>query len=92
MLLYIATTIHYAFVIYTLFLLVRIIGSWFPSFSRHKFMHFVAFYTDPYLNLFRKIIPPIGGTLDLSPLLAFFALQILEKMIMYLLSYFSYPG
>ena len=31
---------------------------------------------DPYLNLFRGIIPPIGGTLDLSPILAFFALNI----------------
>ena len=31
---------------------------------------------DPYLNLFRGIIPPIGGTLDLSPILAFVALDV----------------
>lgn len=31
---------------------------------------------DPYLNLFRGIIPPIGGTLDLSPILAFIVLDV----------------
>lgn len=31
---------------------------------------------DPYLNLFRGLIPPIGGTLDLSPILAFIVLDV----------------
>ena len=31
---------------------------------------------DPYLNLFRGIIPPIGGTIDLSPILAFVLLDV----------------
>ena len=31
---------------------------------------------DPYLNLFRGIIPPLGGTIDLSPILAFIALDV----------------
>jgi YggT family protein len=48
-------------------------------------MRFVAFYTDPYLNLFRRFIPPIGGVLDLSPLLGFFALQIMENLILFIL-------
>ncbi|KAL0330511.1 UNVERIFIED_CONTAM: YlmGprotein 2, chloroplastic [Sesamum radiatum] len=30
---------------------------------------------DPYLNIFRGIIPPLGGTLDLSPILAFLVLN-----------------
>lgn len=81
----IANLIHWVFLIYTVFLLVRIIGSWFPAFAGHKMMRFVAFYTDPYLNLFRRIIPPIGGVLDLSPLLAFFVLQISENLILYFL-------
>ena len=79
-----AVSIHYLFNAYTLLLMARIIGSWFPSFSRSQLMRFVGFYTDPYLNLFRKIIPPLGA-MDLSPLLAFFALQILEGFIMRIL-------
>jgi YggT family protein len=31
---------------------------------------------DPYLNLFRGIIPPLGGTIDLSPILAFITLDL----------------
>jgi len=81
----IANLIHWIFFIYTLFLIVRIVGSWFPSFAHHRIMRFLAFYTDPYLNLFRRWIPPIGGVLDLSPLLAFFALQILEHLILWIL-------
>ena len=39
---------------------------------------------DPYLNLFRGLIPPIGGTLDLSPILAFIVLDV--RPLPYLLS------
>ncbi len=66
---------------YTILLFVRVVGSWFPSLARSNFMR----YVDPYLNVFRRLIPPIGGVLDLSPLLAFFALGILEKIIIRLI-------
>jgi len=55
-------------------LFVRILSSWLPEFQRTKFMQFIAFYTDPYLDLFRKIIPPLG-MIDISPIFAFLALQ-----------------
>ena len=77
--------IHLAFRAYTILLFVRVIGSWFPQFSRHKIMQFVGHYTDPYLNLFRRIIPPLGGVLDISPLLAFLALSLLEQLLLRLL-------
>lgn len=76
-----AYIIHLAFFTYTLLILARVIGSWFPSFARSRFMAFIAYYTDPYLRFFRKIIPPIGGVLDLSPMLAFFGLQLLETLV-----------
>jgi YggT family protein len=31
---------------------------------------------DPYLNIFRGIIPPLGGSLDFSPILAFLVLNV----------------
>lgn len=70
------------FLVYMTMLMVRIIGSWFPEFSRSKFMLFISFYTDPYLNFFRKFIPPLG-MLDLSPIAAFFALQFIEGIVKY---------
>lgn len=73
------------FLAYTVMLFVRIIGSWFPEYGQSRFMQFISFYTDPYLNFFRNIIPPLGF-LDISPIFAFIALQIIEgglKLMIY---------
>ena len=58
----------------------RIIGSWFPEFRFHPIMRFIAHYTDPYLNLFRRIIPPLG-MIDISPIFAFIALRLVEQYL-----------
>lgn len=82
---YLIKIIDWIFNFYIVLIMVRIIGSWFPTFAQTKFMRFVAFYTDPFLYIFRRLIPPIGGALDLSPLLAYFTLQISKRAIMFLL-------
>ena len=61
-------------------LFARIISSWFPQIQGHQIVSFISFYTDPYLNFFRRFIPPLG-MLDLSPIVAFFALQFLEILV-----------
>lgn len=73
------------FTIFTFMLLGRVLGSWFPRIAQSRFMRFLAFYTDPYLNLFRKIIPPIG-MVDISPIFAFLALQLFQVFIIKILS------
>ncbi len=77
-----AHIIHIFFVAYTIFLFVRIASSWFPQWQGHRLLRFVAFYTDPYLNLFRRIVPPLGGVLDISAILAFIVLRIMEMILM----------
>lgn len=75
--------IHLLFVTYTIFIFVRVISSWFPPhWQSHHLVRFVAFYTDPYLNFFRKILPPLGGVMDISPILAFFALRVIEMLLL----------
>lgn len=66
------------FLIYFIMLFIRILSSWVPEYADSRFVRFIAFYTDPYLNLFRRIIPPLG-MIDLSPIVAFIALQLLES-------------
>lgn len=75
---YLASTVHLLFVSYTVLIFLRLVSSWFPAWQNHQLVRFAAFYTDPYLNVFRRILPPLGGLLDLSPILAFFALRLLE--------------
>lgn len=79
---YFSKVIHLLFTSYTALIFLRILSSWVPAWQGHRFVRFIAFYTDPYLNIFRRLIPPLGGLLDLSPLLAFFALRILESMFL----------
>ncbi len=76
-----AQVINILFQIYVLMLFGRILGSWVPELQDTKFMQFIAFYTDPYLNLFRAIIPPIG-MLDISPIFAFMALEFIRWVLL----------
>jgi uncharacterized protein YggT (Ycf19 family) len=63
--------------IYNIVITARILLSWFPAAAEIGLLQPVYQITDPYLNLFRGLIPPVFG-LDLSPLLAFFLLSTLQ--------------
>ena len=59
---------------YSYILFVRLLLTWFPNIDwMQQIVGFLSPITDPYLNLFR-FVPPIG-TIDLSPIIAIFALQ-----------------
>lgn len=67
--------------IYTLILLVRVLLSWFPNLDwSNPLLSTVSSITDPYLNVFRGLIPPLGG-LDLSAIIAFIALNITQQVL-----------
>jgi YggT family protein len=77
-------TINFLFEAYMMLLFARIIGSWLPQLNEYRLMQFVSYYTDPYLNFFRSFIPPLG-MIDISPIVAFFALSIMQSLIIKLL-------
>ena len=79
---YLAQVVHLLFLSYTGILFLRILSSWFPAWQGHTLVRFISFYTDPYLNVFRRLLPPIGGVLDISPILAFFGLRIFEMIVL----------
>ena len=72
--------VNAAFSVYFIMLTIVIISSWFPELSEFKIIRFIHLYTDPYLNFFRHRIPPLG-MLDLSPIVAFIALRVLEAVV-----------
>ena len=66
---------------YFALLLIRIILSWFPNINwLSPPFSILSQLTDPYLNVFRSFIPPLGG-IDFSPILAIFLLQIGEQVL-----------
>ena len=76
-----ATTLSTFITIYTGLLVVRILLTWFPNidFYSQPFAT-LSQITDPYLNIFRSIIPPLGG-IDFSPMLAIILLQLIGGLL-----------
>jgi YggT family protein len=67
--------------IYLVLLFIRILLSWFPTIDWvNPPFSILSQLTDPYLNVFRSFIPPLGG-LDFSPILAILALQFLRSAL-----------
>lgn len=60
---------------YTYALIIYILMSWVPSIQESSFGKLLGRICEPYLEPFRKIIPPIG-MIDISPIVAIFVLNI----------------
>ena len=77
----VAQTLDTFLSIYLVLLILRILLSWFPNVDWFSPPFSVlSQLTDPYLNIFRSIIPPIGG-IDFSAILAIFLLQFVSSLI-----------
>ena len=80
-----------AFQIYTLLLLARIIMSWIrlpDSPPINTISRFIEDVTEPFLGLFRRLLPmaSFGGMgIDFSPIIAFFVLQMLHGVVIAIL-------
>lgn len=74
--------------VYVVLIFIRILMSWIPRMPYNRWLSmalkFVTDVTDPYLNLFRRFIPPLRigpGALDLSPMIAVFLLLIVGGLV-----------
>ncbi|UJL47863.1 YggT family protein [Virgibacillus sp. NKC19-16] len=63
-----------ALTIYSFGLIIYIFMSWFPGARESSFGVFLAKICEPYLEIFRRFIPPLG-MIDLSPLVAIFVIH-----------------
>ena len=71
-------------VIYTFIILIYCIFTWIPTNTSGVLSDVKGFFakiTEPYLNLFRKLIPPIGGTVDVTPIIAVVVLQLVCGLV-----------
>ncbi len=70
--------------IYTFVLLIRILITWIPNLDPyHPIVQLLFQVTEPVLEPARKLIPPIG-MIDISPIVVFIVLGILQDLLMQL--------
>ena len=78
----VARTVDLLFYFYLVLIFIRIFLTWIHTidWQQQPFL-WLRSITDPYLNIFRLVIPPIGGMLDVSPILAIILLQIMQGFV-----------
>ena len=84
----IADYVDALFLVYLILIFVRILLSWIPRIPYNPILSsvigFINDVTNPYLNLFRRFLPPVGGggfALDLSPIIATIVLLIARAIV-----------
>ncbi|MDI6689651.1 MAG: YggT family protein [Actinomycetota bacterium] len=84
----------FAFTVYFWLIIVRIIFSWIPLSSSEfveRIRSFVYDITEPYLRLFRRLLPMVslgGMGLDLSPIIAIIVLHFIRRLVLNILFQF----
>ena len=88
----VANYVEALFTVYLILIFVRILLSWIPRLPYNPVLHavvtFVHDVTDPYLRLFRRVLPPVGAggmALDLSPIVGIIVLYIAQYLIVHAL-------
>ena len=72
--------------LYELLILARLVISWLPNIDTYKQpWRGLIDVTEPVLAPFRRLIPPIGGVVDISPMVLFFVLGLIMRMLSNLL-------
>lgn len=84
----VADYVQALFLVYFILIFANIVLSFIPrmpfSLWSQAVINFIRETTDPYLNIFRRIMRPIGGgpiSIDLSPMLGLLVLGILNGII-----------
>ncbi|MCM3267355.1 MULTISPECIES: YggT family protein [Paenibacillus] len=73
--------------IYQYVLIAYVLLSWLPS-ARESFIgEILGKLCEPYLSVFRRFIPPIGGMIDISPIIALIALRFVGEGIVAVLRF-----
>lgn len=81
---YVYRLFNLLFDLLSLAILARAFLSWFNVNPYHPAIVFLRRITDPILDPLRHVIPPIGG-LDFSPIVALFLLQMVRRILLYLI-------
>jgi YggT family protein len=69
------------FTVLTLAVFARALLSWFDPMMRYPVSQVIVDLTEPIIAPIRRIVPPIGRGIDLSPMIAILLLQVIERVV-----------
>src|SRR5689334_13220014 len=88
-----ANYVNGLFTVYIILVFIRVLISWIPRMPYNRVLSavvdFVHQTTDPYLNFFRRFLPPVGGgrmMIDLSPIIGIILLLIGQGVVVGLIA------
>lgn len=73
--------IDYLLTFYMYIIIGRAIISWVSPNPNNPIVNFLYVATEPVLSYVRKIIPPIGGSVDISPILVLVAIIFIKQIL-----------
>ncbi|MDV2885356.1 YggT family protein [Alkalihalophilus pseudofirmus] len=81
----IGALLYNAMYIYSFLIIGYILLSWFPNARESSFGQFLGSIVEPYLEPFRRFIPPLG-MIDLSPIVAIIVLRLASAGVLAIFS------
>ena len=73
--------VHWTFGFLIFALLVRVLASWLPHLGASRWIRWSYGATEWMLRPLRNVIPSIGGVIDITPIVAYFALQLVQWLV-----------
>lgn len=66
---------------YSILIIISVLGSWVDPMYKMQIFNTIRKLTDPYLRIFKVIIPIGNGAIDISPIIALWILNIIKRLL-----------
>lgn len=66
---------------YSILIIISVLGSWVDPMYKMQIFNTIRKLTDPYLKIFKVIIPIGNGAIDISPVIALWILNIIKRLL-----------
>lgn len=67
--------------LYSILIIVRAVMSWLRVDPRNQLVRILQGLTDPVLDPIQRVVPPVGGAIDISPIIALVFVQLLIRVV-----------
>ncbi len=80
-----AAAINYTVNIINIIIFIRVLLSWLAPYTHNDFTDVVYAVSEPILKPFRMIFPVGYSRIDISPILAYFAINLIRRLLFYII-------